>query len=327
MANIAEKEGVLDMLGMSSSWMGVKGSSIRQSVEKCFELGFDLVELGAAHEPEEDVIKTTLDLRNEYPEKKFTLHGLYPPVRSKNHNNGNGNGNGSEKNGGSRSHHYALNLADSKEHDATIKIVKKMFDIADKITAEMVGIHGGFASEVRFEESKHGFEELVCKNWIPLNEAKRNMRLILEELVHMAEKRAMPLAIEISPPVKCAPMTTNPESFEWMFDNFDSKYLGMLVDVGHLHMSAKAQDYDPFKFLRQYRKKIFEVHLHDVKYGSDHFAVGTGVLDFGAYVKAIGKTRMKKIPVVFEYNNSVDEELALRGKRIIEDLLSPSSRK
>ena len=131
MASDRDREGAFDMLGISSSWMGVKGNSIRESVEKCFSLGFELVELGAAHDPEEDAIKTTLELRNEYPDKKFTLHGLYPPVRSKHPNNGDANGrNGRNgRNGSGKGHHYALNLADSKEHDAILRIVKIAVDI------------------------------------------------------------------------------------------------------------------------------------------------------------------------------------------------------
>ena len=92
------------MIGISSSWLAIRGMSIKESIEKGFELGFDLVELGAAHKCEENAIETVMKLRKKYPDKQFTLHALFPPFKNKNGN-------------------YPLNLADPKEHDRTIKVV------------------------------------------------------------------------------------------------------------------------------------------------------------------------------------------------------------
>lgn len=288
------------MIGMSSSWLAVKGMLIKEAVEKVFELGFGLVEVGAAHKYEENSVETVLELRNAYPSKKFTLHALFPHFK---------NGN------------YPLNLADIKEQDRILKAVKRMFDISERLGASVLGIHGGYSAEVRWVNGRHGFKKLEASNPIPLNTAKRNMKVILEDLVGIAEERDIKLAIEISAAGPSGALMANPESFEWLFSNLASKQLGLLLDIGHLHLAGNEGFYDPYEFVKKFKSKIFEMHLHDCKYGSAHSAVGTGEIDFAKYFKIISRTRLKRIPLVFEYNNSVSEEKALAGKALIEKIL------
>jgi sugar phosphate isomerase/epimerase len=96
----------------------------------------------------------------------------------------------------------------------------------------------------------------------------------------------------------------------------------MLLDIGHLHRTSTTHNYDPYDFAKEFRKKIFELHVHDVKEEhKDHFAVGAGSVDFKKYFKAVGRAKLRKIPIVFEYNNSVTEEEALKGKEIVEKLV------
>ncbi len=306
-----ENEGVFDMLGISSSWFAMRGVSIKESVEHGFEMGFELVELGAAHKYEDNAVETVMELRKKYPDKKFTLHALFPPVKIKTPNGRKNSGN----------HQYTMNLADVKEHEAILKIVKKMMDISDLINAEIIGIHGGYAGEVRWTEGEFGFEELVMKKPIEIETAKRNVKIILEELVSMAEERAIKIAVEISPPGDFAPIMVDAEAFDWMFSNFKSKYLGVLLDVGHLHLAGRAEGYSPYEFVKKFKNKIFELHLHDSKEDKAHFAVGTGEIDFEKYFKIIGRSKLQKMPLVFEYNNAVTDQQALNGKALIEKML------
>lgn len=289
------------MIGMSSSWLAVKGLSIRESIEKVFELGFELVEVGAAHKYEDHAVETLLELRKKYPDKHFTLHAMFPHFK-----------NGS----------YALNLADPKEQDRTLKVVKRMFDISERIGATMLGIHGGYAGEAKWVEGKSGFERLTIGAPIPSKDAERNMKLILEDLVNIAEERSIKLAIEISPPDSASPIMITPDSFEWIFSGFESKQLGLLLDVGHLHLAANEKGYSPYEFVKKFKDKIFEVHLHDCKDGMDHYAVGTGEIDFSKYFKTIGRDILEKVPIVFEYNNSVTEEQTMAGKTLVEKMLA-----
>ena len=289
------------MIGMSSTWLAVKGFSIQESIEKLFEMGFDLVEIGAGHKYEEGAIETVMKLRKKYHSKKFTIHASFPPIK---------NGNN------------ALNLADPKEHERTVRTIKRMFDIADMTSAMMVGIHGGFASEAKWIPGKFGFEDLVAKKIIPIKEAKINMKIVLEDILTIVEERNIKLAIEISPPDKSRPMMINPQIFDWMFSTFDSPNLGLLLDIGHLHNSAMKNGYDPFEFTERFKNKIFEIHVHDCANGEEHYLVGTGEVDFKKHFGIIGKKKLEELPLVFEYKNNITEKQCLEGKQMIEKIIS-----
>jgi sugar phosphate isomerase/epimerase len=289
------------MIGISSSWPATKELSIKDSVEYIFKLGFDLVEIGAAHKYEDNAVETVLKLRNKYPMKSFTLHALFPPGK-----------NGSL---------YPLNLSDTKEHDRILKTVKNMFDISERLGCNFVGIHGGFAGRVKWVKGKFGFRELKVEKPIDIEDAKTNMKIILEDLVHVAEEKNMKLAVEIYFPHESKPLMTNPEMFKWMFSLFKNSHLGLLLDIGHLHVAGIRGDYDPYKFVKKFKDRILELHIHDYNGERDHVAAGSGNIDFKKYFKIIGKDRVEKLPLVFEYNNAVNEKQVLEGKKFIESVI------
>jgi len=289
------------MIGMSSTWMAVKGFSIQESIEKLFAMGFDLVEIGAGHKYEEGAVETIMQLRKKYPDKKFTIHGLFPPVK---------NGNN------------ALNLADQKEHERVLRTVKSMFDIADLTNAMMVGIHGGHAGEVKWVPGKFGFRKLTVKKPISLQDSKINMKLVLEDILTIVQERGINLAVEISPTEDSRPLMINPQIFDWMFSNFESPNLGLLLDIGHLHNSAKKEGYDPLEFTERFKDKIFEIHLHDAADGDEHHMIGTGEADFKKHFEIVGKKMLEELPLVFEYKNNITEKQCLEGKQMIEKIIS-----
>ena len=287
------------MIGMSSTWMAIKGFGIRESIERCFDLGFELVEVGAGHKYEPDAVGSVIQTKQKYPGKHFTVHAFFPPLTKS----------------------YAMNMSDPKEHAIIIKTAEGMFDLAKRIGADVVGMHGGYAGEVMWVPDRGGFEKLEIKKPIPPEVAEANMMSVLQKLVKLAESRGVKLAMEISPFDESKPILSDIESFEKVFSGIRSKSLGMLLDVGHLHVSAAAKGFDPYEFTARFRDRIFELHLHDYKDDNKHIAVGTGEIDFDKYFKIIGKPFLKRIPMVFEYNNSVTEEQALAGKVLIEDIM------
>jgi sugar phosphate isomerase/epimerase len=196
-----------------------------------------------------------------------------------------------------------------------------MFDLAERIGADVVGLHGGYAGEVVWVPDRGGFDKLKMIKGIPAETAESNMMTILEKLVQLAEERGVKLAIEISPFDVSKAVLSDPEIFEKVFSRFESDNLGLLLDIGHVHMSAAAKGFDPYEFTARFREKTFELHLHDVVDGKDHNPVGTGEIDFARHFKIIGRKRLEIIPLVFEYTNLVSEEEALRGKGHIEGML------
>lgn len=290
---------VFYLLGMSSTWMATKGFGIRESIERCFKLGFGLVEVGAGHRYERNAVETVLEMKSKYPSKHFTVHALFPPMKGS----------------------YAMNLSDAKEHARTLEIAKGMFELARRIGADVVGMHGGYAGEASWVPSRGGFKNLEIKNVFPPGVAEIGMMRILEKLVAIAENAGIKLAIEISPYDASKPVLSDPEIFAKVFSKFESDKLGLLLDIGHAHMAAAAKGFDPYALTARFKDRIFEMHLHDVVNGEDHHAVGTGSVDFRKHFETVGGKTLEKIPLVFEYTNLVSEEEALRGKNHIESIL------
>lgn len=95
------------------------------------------------------------------------------------------------------------------------------------------------------------------------------------------------------------------EGIERILDAADSQHVKLIVDVGHLVLSGV----DPVEVLRTYRDRLLHLHVKDVRRDAAELArqspelvrhreyvfceVGTGVVDFGAVVKALGEVGFK----------------------------------
>jgi sugar phosphate isomerase/epimerase len=288
------------MIGISSTWMATRGLGIRQSIERCFELGFGLVEVGAGHKYEPDAVGTVIGLSKAHPDKRFTVHALFPPVQKS----------------------YAMNIADAKEHARIVGAVSGMFGLAKEIGADVVGLHGGYCGHVDWGEAgRGGFKELVVEGGMTREKAMADLLVVLERLVAIAEAAGVKLALEIAPDGAWNPIPKTPDEFDEVFSRFGSKMFGLLLDVGHLHRTAAANGYDPYAFTSRFKDRISEMHLHDVAGGVDHKEAGTGEIDFARHFNIIGEKSLDAMPLVFEYTGLVDEAAALRGKAFIEGVL------
>jgi sugar phosphate isomerase/epimerase len=290
------------MIGISSTWMATKGFGIRESIERCFALGFGLVEVGAGHKYEPDAAETAIEAKRRHPDRQFTLHSLFPPQKES----------------------YVMNLADKDEHARTMSAADGMFELARRIDADVVGLHGGYCGKVEWTRipGPDGFRQLVTKSRIERRAAISNVHAIIGRLVAEAEDRRVRLAVENSPDGTWSPVPNTPDEFEELFSAFPSESLGVLLDLGHLHRTAAANGFDPYDFTERFKDRIFELHLHDVVDGEDHHAVGTGEVGFARHFDIIGRKRLEVMPLVFEYTNLVSEEAALRGKALVERMIS-----
>jgi len=59
-------------IGVSSSYFAAHGLGIYDSVKAASELGFSLIEMGAAHNPEHGLIRTIRKIKRDFPEIDFS---------------------------------------------------------------------------------------------------------------------------------------------------------------------------------------------------------------------------------------------------------------
>ncbi len=71
------------MIGLSTTYYATKGLSIYESVLRTVELGFEVVEFGAAHTYEDNVWEVLRKIKKDFPHVNFTIHTLFPPLKSK----------------------------------------------------------------------------------------------------------------------------------------------------------------------------------------------------------------------------------------------------
>jgi len=268
------------MLGLSSSYFASKGLPIYDSVEKAFSLGFNAIELGAAHKFEENLKQTVQKIAEDFPEVFFTLHGLFPPMKEKMWFN------------------PSLGLTEQNK-----KIIDSFFEFAELSKAKLIGFHPGFLFEVSYTESngigktKETRQLDAKKSWKNLFEvinffeeknSGNNYRIAIENITSTQEKALV-----------------HGKKFEEVFNEFP--FLGLLFDLGHSLTDKTYPD------LINFKDKIQEIHLHKPVGKEIHQPVTEKELELLKPIKQI-----KKIPVIIEHFNGVSEKQILEEKELFE---------
>ena len=95
--------------------------------------------------------------------------------------------------------------------------------------------------------------------------------------------------------------------FERLFSEINSKNLGVLLDIGHLKVTANLLKFDANKFIGKLKDKIFAVHVHENNGRLDeHKCIREGDWSLGI-VDSYFKN--KNIPIVLECKCNNEKEL------------------
>lgn len=108
-------------------------------------------------------------------------------------------------------------------------------------------------------------------------------RLVAEcrPLVKLAAYMNVRLAFEPEPGMFIDTMAR----FAELCDRIDHELFGLTLDVGHIHCLG---DGDPCDHIRQWRRRLFNVHIEDMKRGvHDHLMFGEGDMDIPAILHAL----------------------------------------
>ena len=130
------------LLGLSSSYFAFRGKGIYDSVKAVFDLGFETVELGAAHSSEPNAWSAVRRIKRDFPEKNYTVHSLFPPLKER--------------------YWFNPSLGLTRKNR---QVVESLFRAAGLVDAEVVGLHPGFLNELGFGYVRsRGFYVLVPGN-------------------------------------------------------------------------------------------------------------------------------------------------------------------
>lgn len=276
------------MIGLSSSYFASKGFGIYDSVKKCSDLGFKLVELGAAHRFEKDVFETLRKIKTDFSHMSFTAHALFPPLEKP----------------------LWFNIAEGLTTQNK-GVLLNLFHAASVIEAKPVGIHPGYLEEPISGEDYFGFNIPKKGKEIGKENALLNSHKLIKFALNLSEEYYVPFCIENIDSTALTPIYSSQKDFRELFELFPS--LGFLFDLGHAQIEENVEQ------MLEFSSKIKEVHLHESKSSTEiHFPLSQKN-PFLQKLKSIPE--IKKIPLIFEHPSFVKEEEILKEKELVERTL------
>jgi sugar phosphate isomerase/epimerase len=284
------------MIGLSTSYYAMKGLSIYESVLKTVDLGFELIELGAAHEYEDNPFDTMREIKRDFPSVSFTVHTLFPPLQKR----------------------VWFNPADGL-NEINKKIVDGLFETASIVDASLISIHPPVFNDIKLGGTNLAkFHRPVPGKAKNKNTGKERFFQLLKYISRQSDDCGIKIIIEnISFSSSCSinsyPYTR--EDFVELFEKFPG--VGFLLDVGHALRNDNLYD-----LVKMYGK-IFELHLHDIGYNSDnklsaHLPIKNS--EFFAPIKEI--VNKSSMAIIFEHGIDVTEEEILTEKALLEAVIA-----
>lgn len=194
------------------------------------EAGFRNVELGSSHPHNERISPAAIA---EY-DFGFMVHNYFPPPREP----------------------FIVNIASQNRAILKRSVVqlKTGIDFCDKLGVPLFTFHSGFRSDpdlnLRFKTDRTAPHGTAIKTTIQS----------LIEINGYAEDRGIRTAIENN---VLADFMCEYREFERLFREIGSDNLGILLDLGHLNVTANTLGFDADEFIRRSKDRVFAVHLHE----------------------------------------------------------------
>ena len=281
------------MIGISSSFFSAHGYGIYDSVRRASDLGFDLVEMGAAHRHEAHLSRTLHQVKRDFPRMEFTVHAYFPPIYP-------------------GPHHVEMSEGLVK----TKRVIDSLFSSASILEAKVVSMHPGsktsFVSSGKTSPIFTGFNSFrIASEPKPRDELLPRVEECIDYCLEKSLCCGIPFAVE----------TLQRHSYSMFFERDEylalfAKYpdLRLLIDIGHCLETFG----DPYWFMDTFGDRVAQMHMHDYDGTTDHIPLGTGVADLE---KIFSYPFTRGIPLIFEHAANVSEDQVLAEKRLLDSYL------
>lgn len=150
---------------------------------------------------------------------------------------------------------------------------KKAVDLCSRLGCPFYSVHGGFAIELKVEHlGKPEIQAQLSEDlYIPYERAYKNFVDSLLEINEYAKTKGIGILIEnnVITPLqvkggqKDAFLMTSIDEISSLMQQVDDVNIGLLVDVGHLNVSANACGFDRRDFIRKLTPYIQAFHLSE----------------------------------------------------------------
>lgn len=219
---------------------------------------------------------------------------------------------------------FIVNLAspDKKILEKSVSQMKKSIDFCRDFKIDLFTFHSGFRvnPDINF---KFDYKENSVLNY---ETSFGIFKESLKKIVEYAELRNVKLALENNA-IERRNLVNGKNllllmveywEFEKLFEEIPSKSLGILLDLGHLNVSANILNFDKYEFVEKLKDRVFAIHFHENSGLKDEHKK----IEKNSWcLEVINKWfKNKKIPLIMEGHYSDIKEL-IDNKNLIEKLL------
>ncbi len=214
--------------------------SLKERVSDYRKKGFDAIELGHG-----------ISMNNEDEKYLFSnpgrylIHNYFPPPKIP----------------------FVLNLASDKQIilEKSFDLIKTALFLSKKIHAPLYSLHAGFIRDpVGFGVSSFVFPSVEDE------EEKKLATQRFEKNLKLIAQSSNELGVDICIENNCCTtdmvnklLLQTTEEFQHFFHSQLSDNLGILLDTGHLNITAHTFNFDPMNFIDALSDHIRVIHLHD----------------------------------------------------------------
>lgn len=261
--------------------------------------GIKNIELGSSHEYEEGLLEAIRIRKANY-----TAHNYFPAPETE----------------------LVLNLG-SLDLNILIRsrsFVKSSIDFCASAGIGIYSFHPGFlvdpGKSVSGSEGNYDFD-FSNKQISDYNESFAVFVQSVKDIVEYSERRGVLVACENAGSISKNQylMMSRSEEFERLFAQIPSEKFGMLLDLGHLNLAARANSFDKYEFIKKLTPWIRCFHIHDNNGIEDEHR---SLSKDSWTIEVISRPEFRQLPVVFE-GRGLDIEEIIRNR----DLLDRSMKK
>lgn len=302
------------MIGLSTSWLterpDMTGAKVIQEI---VTLGFKAVEL--EYRITETMFREMRPLILKEALRVSSIHNFFPIPDNIPASRGSGD-------------LFLLSSPDRRERDRAIEGTIRTIQTAQSLGASAVVLHLG---GVLMDPEHHRFKALFRHNRLASSEGRsflqskvkerrqkrqpylESVLYSLDRLNREAENRGVLLGVENRYHYHQIP---DFEEIGYILGRFSGGSLCYWHDVGHAHIQEKLGFIEAGALLRSYRSVLAGVHIHDAKGIDDHWAPGTGEIDFSVLRKDLTSARIR----ILEVHKKSDRNQLLKGRDMLEKI-------
>jgi len=161
---------------------------------------------------------------------------------------------------------FVLNLGHPDTRDRSIEHCKQAIDLCKDFGVTQYSVHGGFAINPRPKDLGQGQKHLVA---LDFDESRAVFVAAVEEVADHAERNGVELLLEnnVAAGFNCPDginhryHLTDMEESALLLPLFDHPAIGMMLDTGHLNVSATTLGFEAVDFIERFRSHIGAVQI------------------------------------------------------------------